>query len=89
MTLTPRLKAARLSISRLRIDLNIVRMQRNVYRDHAQRLAEAIANANAVYADNGNTQALHRALNDAMNLALMARDYDTLQTTTDPTIQEN
>lgn len=91
MTLTPRLRAARLKVSRLTIDLNIMRMQRNVYRDHAARLADAIdvINTANAYASSLRGQRLNDTIGKAVALAGMARDYNDLQTTADPTIQEN
>jgi hypothetical protein len=87
--LTRRRREAIALAAREQISAATARMQRNAYRDHGQRMAAAIAHANAVYAEQGEGHLLHRALNEAMNVALMARDYDTLQTTTDPTIQGN
>jgi hypothetical protein len=91
INLTPRLRAARLSISRLTIDLNIMRMQRNVYRDHAKRLADAIDAINTAnaYAPSLRGQRLNETIGKAVALAGMVRDYDDLQSITDTTIQEN
>lgn len=91
-SLTPRLTAARRQIAGLRIDLATARMQRNVYRDHARRLAFALSAVNDAHATTPPSLhggRLQQALNEATALATMALAYDDTQTAADPTIQEN
>jgi hypothetical protein len=86
--------------AREQINAATARMQRNVYREHADRMAGAIAEINAAWSTPPSapstapwspqeTAAMTRAIGTALGIAQMAADYDTLQATTDPTIQEN
>lgn len=77
--------------AREQINAATARMQRNVYREHGLRMAAAIGELNQALAHHSHTDssAVQDAIDKAVALAQMARDYDTLQATTDPTIQEN
>lgn len=98
--LTRRRREAIALAAREQINAATARMQRNVYREHADRMAGAIAEINAAWAkppcppDQGpwspaESAAVTQAIGKALRVAVMAADYDTLQTATDPTIQGN
>lgn len=98
--LTRRRREAIALAAREQINAATARMQRNVYREHADRMAGAIAEINAAWAkppcpphggpwSPQESAAVTQAIGNALRIAQMAADYDTLQTTTDPTIQGN
>lgn len=89
--LTRRRREAIALAAREQINAATARMQRNAYRDHGQRMADAIQAVNQalVYSPHTDGHAVQEAIGKAVAIAQMARDYDTLQTTTDPTIQGN
>lgn len=89
--LTRRRREAIALAAREQINAATARMQRNAYRDHGQRMVAAIGELNQALAHSAHTDSstVQAAMDKAVALAQMARDYDHLQTTTDPTIQGN
>jgi hypothetical protein len=98
--LTRRRREAVALAAREQINAATARMQRDVYREHADRMAGAVAEINAAWAkppcaphagpwSPQESNAVTHAIGNALRIAQMAADYDTLQTATDPTIQGN
>lgn len=86
--LTRRRREAIALAAREQINAATARLQRNVYRDHTKRLAEAIDKMNRATVDR-DQQAFLFASQEAAGLVRMTTEYDALQTSTDPTIQGN
>lgn len=98
--LTRRRREAIALAAREQISAATARMQRDAYRDHGQRMAEAITAINTAWANPPTaphtgpwspqeSATLQQAIGNALRIAQMAAEYDALQTATDPTIQEN
>jgi flagellar basal body-associated protein FliL len=94
ITLTPRLTKAREQVRQLAYALSFRTIQRNTIKDQRDRLLAAVLEINAANA--ATPQGLHDrrrtlAIAEAVALAVIVREYDALQQTTDNTypVQEN